>query len=112
MISTAVTVTAAILMTVLCRQLYHEFGWFIYKKLGADLRIARMYRQYQIAMTLLEFGVFFFIAYSVQLVVLTPSWVDGIYLVQFILILPLSILLIVIAVYAVSEQPQSNAIND
>jgi hypothetical protein len=111
MAAVAVAVIIAILMTGLCWQLYHEFGWFIYKKLGADLRIAYMYRRYQIALTLLKFGAFFFVAYSVQLVVLTPSWVDGIYLVQFILILPLSIILTGIAVYAVSRQLSSNTIH-
>jgi hypothetical protein len=100
----AVAVASAILMTGVCWELYHEFGWFIYKRLGADLRIAQMYRRYQIAVALLKFGAFFFIAYSIQLVLLTPFWLNDIYLVQFILILPLSLLITVIAVYAVSRR--------
>jgi hypothetical protein len=102
MILIAIVVAGAILMTGLCWKLYHEFGWFIYKKLGADLRIAQMYRRHQIALTLLKFGVFFFIGYSVQLVVLTPSWLNAIYWIQIVFILPLSIIMTGMAMYAVS----------
>ncbi|PLW05913.1 hypothetical protein PCANC_27411 [Puccinia coronata f. sp. avenae] len=53
--------------------LFKEFGWQIYKQIGADRRIKRVYLWYQIFMCLLKFDYFFFMAFSVQLVLLVPS---------------------------------------
>jgi hypothetical protein len=49
-------------------QIYKEFGWKVYKFLGADLRIKRIYAQYQIYLSLLRFDFFFCIGFTGQLI--------------------------------------------
>ncbi|KAJ1980729.1 hypothetical protein H4R34_002346 [Dimargaris verticillata] len=51
-------------------RLYQVYGWSIYKKIGADMRMRRIYRMYQIFIVFLKVDVFFFLAFSVQYLVL------------------------------------------
>ncbi|RKP08733.1 hypothetical protein THASP1DRAFT_15235 [Thamnocephalis sphaerospora] len=46
--------------------LFQEFGWRIYKKIGADLNMRRMYQVHQVFVTVLKFDVFLFIAFAAQ----------------------------------------------
>ncbi|CCA69297.1 hypothetical protein PIIN_03196 [Serendipita indica DSM 11827] len=50
-------------------QIYKEFGWKVYKFLGADRQIKRIYAHYQIFLSLLRFDLFFCIGFSAQLFV-------------------------------------------
>ncbi|RUS13430.1 hypothetical protein BC937DRAFT_95348, partial [Endogone sp. FLAS-F59071] len=59
-------VVFALAFTALAYKLYQEFGWSIYKKIGADLMMRDVYKMYQIFMMLLKFDVFFFLSLSVQ----------------------------------------------
>ncbi|KAI9591151.1 hypothetical protein BDF19DRAFT_417421 [Syncephalis fuscata] len=66
----AIIVVMAVLAITFAFQAWHlfqEFGWRIYKKIGADLNIRRMYRLYQIFVTILKFGIFVFLAFAGQL---------------------------------------------
>ncbi|GJJ68181.1 hypothetical protein EMPS_00527 [Entomortierella parvispora] len=47
-------------------KLYKEFGWTIYKKIGADLAMRDMYKVYQIFIMILKFDVFFQLGFSAQ----------------------------------------------
>jgi len=47
-------------------KLFREFGWVIYKKIGADLTIRRLYRNYQILLMILKFDGFLLFAFSSQ----------------------------------------------
>ncbi|GAA5830622.1 hypothetical protein JCM11251_002536 [Rhodosporidiobolus azoricus] len=53
--------------------IWKEFGWSIFKKIGADLRVKRCYAWYQVFLVILKFDVFFFVAFSLQLVLLVPT---------------------------------------
>ncbi|KAI8057015.1 hypothetical protein BDF22DRAFT_740531 [Syncephalis plumigaleata] len=59
--------------------LFQEFGWKIYKKIGADLNIRRMYRLYQIFVTLLKFAIFIFLAFAAQVwfILSNANEIDG-----------------------------------
>ncbi|KAF9354262.1 hypothetical protein BGX26_007922 [Mortierella sp. AD094] len=47
-------------------KLYKEFGWSIYKKIGADLAMRDMYKVYQIFIMILKFDIFFQLGFSAQ----------------------------------------------
>ncbi|KAG0204493.1 hypothetical protein BGX28_003587 [Mortierella sp. GBA30] len=47
-------------------KLYKEFGWSIYKKIGADLAMRDMYKVYQIFIMILKFDMFFQLGFSAQ----------------------------------------------
>lgn len=62
----AVIAAAEIAIIILAWFIWREFGWRIYRFLGADLQIRRYYRQYQIFECILCFSFFFFVGFSVQ----------------------------------------------
>ncbi|KAF9584647.1 hypothetical protein BGW38_005733 [Lunasporangiospora selenospora] len=51
---------------VIAYKLYKEFGWTIYKKIGADLAMRDMYKVYQIFIMILKFDIFFQLGFSAQ----------------------------------------------
>jgi len=60
----------AISFMLFAYKLFREFGWVIYKTIGADLTIRRMYRNYQILLMFLKFDGLMLFAFSSQYVML------------------------------------------
>ena len=50
--------------------IFTDFGWQVFKKIGADRGIKKAYATYQIFLCILKFDTFFFVAFSLQLVLL------------------------------------------
>ncbi|ORZ02590.1 hypothetical protein BCR43DRAFT_509751 [Syncephalastrum racemosum] len=87
-------------------RLYQEFGWRIYKKIGADPEIRNMYRWYQILLTILKVDMFFFVGYSIQYLVLVLHPGDPEFPLT-IIALPLTCLFLILAVYAVRHESRT-----
>jgi len=60
--------TAQAAYMALAYKIYLEFGWKVYKFLGADRRKKKMYANYQIYECLVKFDVFFWVGFSVQFI--------------------------------------------
>lgn len=70
-----VVALAELAYVILGWSIWREFGWKVYKLLGADRRIKRLYFHYQILACFMKFDVFFWCGFSIQLVwmVLQPT---------------------------------------
>eukprot|EP00834_Sanchytrium_tribonematis_P004840 NODE_260_length_11481_cov_1.187928.p4 type:complete len:325 gc:universal NODE_260_length_11481_cov_1.187928:8433-7459(-) len=60
----------AVISGFLTFKLYCEYGWKVYKKIGADPRMKQMYRTYQIFLMLLKACFFVFVSFSLQFMIL------------------------------------------
>ncbi|KAL7423792.1 hypothetical protein Q5752_001376 [Cryptotrichosporon argae] len=92
-------------VVVLSWFVYRDFGWKIYRFLGADLAIKRYYFQYQIFDCICRFSAFFFAGFGIQspakLVILTPvlNKTDPEYIITWIM-LPLSLVFLIMGILA------------
>lgn len=59
-----------IVMGYFAYRLYEEFGWTIFKHIGADLAMRRRYMAYQIFLALLKFDFIFFVGFTIQFTVI------------------------------------------
>jgi len=75
-------------------KIYTEFGWQVYKFLGANRQIKKMYAQFQVFECLVKFDVFFWVAFCVQLIWLVLQKQDWEYYLT-VAALPLSIIVLV-----------------
>lgn len=69
-----VIAVAAIILSVITWKLFDEFGWTIYKHIGASVQMRRRYLIYQIFVCLLKFDFFFCTSNSLQLLILVLGY--------------------------------------
>lgn len=66
----AIIGSACLLLSYFAYRLYEEFGWTIYKHIGADLAMRRNYMAFQIFIALLKFDFIFFVGFTIQFAVI------------------------------------------
>ncbi|KAF9397874.1 hypothetical protein BGZ94_006159, partial [Podila epigama] len=85
-------VIAALGITLLTWRLYSEFGWLVFQKLGADVTLRKMMKEYRLLFTLLKLDAFFFFGYAIQIAALTDKhWQKG--LTEIAFAIPLSMII-------------------
>ncbi|SJX60033.1 uncharacterized protein SRS1_06425 [Sporisorium reilianum f. sp. reilianum] len=100
---TGVCFVVEFLLTWLTFRLWKEFGWVIYQKIGADLRVRRMFFWYQLFIVFLKFTFFFgvgFTAIYLILVAQTTDWEYGVTIAA----VPISIVALFAAGFAVRRE--------
>ncbi|KAI8338144.1 hypothetical protein BC941DRAFT_424703 [Chlamydoabsidia padenii] len=102
-VNAVVTGLCELVYLYLGARLYQEFGWKIYRAIGADPEIRNMYRWYQILLSLLKLDMFFFLAYSIQYLVLVLQMNDYEFALT-IVALPLTCIFLILIVYAVRHE--------
>ena len=78
---TAVCFVMEFVLAWLTFKLWQEFGWVIYQKIGADLRVRRMFFWYQLFIVFLKFSFFFGVGFTVIYLILvaqTTDWEYGV----------------------------------
>jgi hypothetical protein len=71
-----ITGIAQIAYTYLAYRIYQDFGWLVFKRLGADRKIHRYYFYYEIFACLLKFDFFFFVGFTIQLLIINIQFSD------------------------------------
>ncbi|KAK9476521.1 hypothetical protein V1514DRAFT_354238 [Lipomyces japonicus] len=94
---------AGFVMAYITVKLYNEFGWSIYKQIGADLRMKQRYLYFQIFITLLKLDFFFFLGFTIQFIVIVLNTKD----VEFgltIAVIPATILILYLSQLSVRHE--------
>ncbi|KAF9434362.1 hypothetical protein BGZ76_008138 [Entomortierella beljakovae] len=98
-----VQIAASLGITLLTWRLYSEFGWLVFQKLGADVSLRKMMKEYRLLFTLLKLDAFFFFGYALQVAALTDKqWQKG--LVEVAFAIPLSAIIILLGFWALRNE--------
>ncbi|KAF9289717.1 hypothetical protein BGZ68_008799 [Mortierella alpina] len=99
----ALQVAACLGITLLACKLYYEFGWLVFQKLGADVSLRKMMKEYRLLFTILKLDAFFFTGYGILVATLTgKNWKMGLIDVAFAI--PLSSIIILLGYYAMRNE--------
>lgn len=93
----------SLVFIVLAWFLWREFGWQIYKTIGADRSLKRAHLHYQVFVCLLKFDFFMFIAFCLQLVLVVLSKETAEFWVT-MFAAPVALILLVFAWYSVRRE--------
>ncbi|KAF7294949.1 SET domain-containing protein [Mycena indigotica] len=94
---------AWLLMMFWIKELYSEFGWAIFHVVGANPKMKKMYQWYQIMLCLLKFDFFFFVAVTMQLLIVVLARDTAEFGVT-IAAIPVVLVLLALAAFAVQRE--------
>jgi len=94
---------AQIPITILTYYLFKDFGWAIYRKIGADLRIRNMFMWYQVFVVWLKFDFFFGGAFTIAYLIIVADKDDWEWPVT-IAAVPAAFVFLFIAAFAVRRE--------
>ncbi|KAF9142092.1 hypothetical protein BGX30_003408 [Mortierella sp. GBA39] len=98
-----VQIAACLGITLLTWRLYSEFGWLVFQKLGADVSLRKMMKEYRLLFTLLKLDAFFFFGYAIQVAALTDMhWQKG--LAEIAFAIPLSGIILLLGFCALRNE--------
>ncbi|SNX81323.1 uncharacterized protein MEPE_00028 [Melanopsichium pennsylvanicum] len=100
---TAVCFVSEIAMVYLWLKLWKEFGWVIYQKIGADLKIRRLFFWYQLFIVFLKFTFFFGVGFTIIYLILVADTTDWEYGVT-IAAVPIAVVSLFAAGFAVRKE--------
>ncbi|KAJ1917372.1 hypothetical protein H4219_003239 [Mycoemilia scoparia] len=92
-----------VLWLYFAKRLVSYFGWEVYKKIGANVQLRKMYRSYQILLLLLKVDAFTFIGFAVQYILLILKSKDAEFGIT-IAAVPLTLLVLVLAVLGLRRE--------
>ncbi|GBC05369.1 hypothetical protein RclHR1_00620009 [Rhizophagus clarus] len=69
-------ITISIISAIIASKLYSQFGWSVYKRIGGDYQIQKIYRSNLIFIMLLKLNLFFWIIYIIPTVIVAVKITD------------------------------------
>lgn len=100
---TGVCFVMEFLLAWLTFKLWKEFGWVIYQKIGADLKVRRMFFWYQLFIVFLKFSFFFGVGFTVIYLILVAQTTDWEYAVT-VAAVPVAMVALFAAGFAVRRE--------
>ncbi|KAI7820879.1 hypothetical protein BX661DRAFT_188720 [Kickxella alabastrina] len=83
--------------------LYNTFGWEIYKRVGADMKIRRMYINYRLFVLLLKIDFFVFVGFAVSYIILILKSSDPEFAITIALV-PVTLLVLLLAFWSLRRE--------
>lgn len=93
-----------VVQLILVYFLQNSVRWFSFKKIGASVEIKMLYAHFQIHRSLLVFDFFFFLAFTVQFIVIMVADETSVEFILTCCMLPLTILVLFISDYAATRE--------
>ncbi|KAJ2720686.1 hypothetical protein GGI07_004453 [Coemansia sp. Benny D115] len=104
MIATIVVMAGmTVVFGVLAYFLYNNFGWEIYKRVGADMKIRRMYINYRALVLLLKVDFFMFVGFAVSYIILILKSSDPEFAIT-IAFVPVTLIVLSLAFWALRRE--------
>ncbi|KAJ1651956.1 hypothetical protein IWQ61_007599 [Dispira simplex] len=98
-----VTGTSHIVYMWLGYRLHSHFGWDVFKRIGANAKLRKMYRAYHIFVLLIKIDFFFFLGFALQFIILVlrnsslELWLT-------VAAVPVTLAVLILAIYAVHAE--------
>ncbi|KAJ2800770.1 hypothetical protein H4R20_003940 [Coemansia guatemalensis] len=92
-----------VVFMILTYFVFHSFGWEIYKRVGADMKIRRMYINYRLLVLLLKLDFFVFMGFAVSYIILILKSSDPEFAITIALV-PITLLVLSLAFWGLRRE--------